>query len=138
MKANFLLILLLINFLQNASQATIENCLEENLETCTKCKDKYFQFFNNLFCLSCDDPTYGQIGCERNCILNEEGSLSCNEGGCKSGFTYIEGHCIKNEEEKECNEGFYKNSDGKCTECHSTDIVGYIISILLFSFKAIS
>ena len=124
MKANFLLILLLFNFLQNASQATIENCLEENSETCTKCKDKYFQFFHNLFCLSCDDPTYGQIGCEGNCVLNKEGSLSFDEDRCKNGYYYKEGKCIENDDEKECDEGFYKNSDGNCIECQRTDIEG--------------
>ena len=49
----------------------IDNCLQcgtgEASNTCLKCKDKHFLFFNNMFCIPCDDPTYGQIGCGGNC-----------------------------------------------------------------------
>ena len=77
MKANLLLVLILFNFLLNQSQAlkcdeeTIDHCTKcgtgQNSDSCSTCDNKYFQFFNNLLCLPCNDPTYGQIGCEGNC-----------------------------------------------------------------------
>ena len=45
----------------------IENCVKygtgEESNTGTQCKDKHFPFFHNLFCIPCDDPLYGQVGC---------------------------------------------------------------------------
>ena len=71
MKANFLLLLVLFNFLLNpchdlkCSEETIDHCTKcdagENSDGCLTCEDKYFQFFNNLLCLLCNDSTYGQI-----------------------------------------------------------------------------
>ena len=54
------------NFLK-CGEEQIENCdqcrIGESANTCKKCKDKYFPVLNNLFCLACDDPLYGQVGC---------------------------------------------------------------------------
>ena len=66
----------------------IENCKEcgkgDKLSKCIKCIDKYFPFFNNLICLPCDDPIYGQFGCV-NCT-EKNNALICDKNGCKGGF----------------------------------------------------
>ena len=76
MKVALLLILNLFNSLLNSSQAlkcheeTIDHCTKcdtgENSDSCSSCESKYFLFFNNLLCLPCDNPEFGQIGCKGN------------------------------------------------------------------------
>ena len=71
----------------------IENCISCNStnknETCGKCKDKHFLFFNDLLCLPCDHPYYGQFHCGGNCDGRkyiENRMPICEEGGCKEGY----------------------------------------------------
>ena len=84
----------------------IENCETcgsgESANTCLKCKDKYFLIFHNLYCKSCDDPEYGQVGCGGNCdSLNylNTGFAFCNDNDCKEGFYNLNGICY------DCNNG---------------------------------
>ena len=90
----------------NQSQAlkcdeeTIDHCTKcgtgQNSDSCSTCDNKYFQFFNNLLCLPCNDPTYGQIGCEGNCDgtnYAKSKNVLCEEGGCKEGYYYMNGIC---------------------------------------------
>ena len=156
MKVNLLLVLILINFLLNPSQAlkcseeTIDHCTQcdtgENSDTCSSCENKYFQFFNNLLCLPCNDPTFGQIGCEGNCEGTnyiKTRNVLCEEGGCKEGYYYMNGICtqcsevspgcsnctynvkLNNENEKEkfvCNkclsDEYRLNENGLCEKCY--------------------
>ena len=78
----------------------IENCISCNStnknETCGKCKDKHFLFFNDLLCLPCDHPYYGQFGCGGNCDGSkyiENRMPICEEGGCKEGYYNLAGIC---------------------------------------------
>ena len=108
----FILLVQLINF-QIFAQ-TIENCAEfdTNTKTCSKCEDKYFPFFHNLLCLPCDDKNYGQIGCGGNCDssrYDNDRFVYCAENECKEGFYYLEGLCLRCDEE----------SPG-CKKCYNT------------------
>ena len=108
MEAKFLLLLILFNFLLNPSHSlkcaeeTIDHCNKcdtgENSDSCSICEDKYFQFFNNLLCLPCNDSTYGQIGCIGKCSGTnyiETRNVLCEEDGCKEGYYYMNGICTK-------------------------------------------
>ena len=57
----FLYSILIFNFCKSdilkCGEEEIENCsICGEGDTCNICKDKHFQFFNNLFCLPCNDP----------------------------------------------------------------------------------
>ena len=126
----------------------IENCLEcgidTNSNTCIKCQENHFLFFNDLYCLPCDDPIYGIQTCKGNCNITfyrNYNTLMCKENDCKEGYQNVEGKC------KTCSDGLegcktciikpgsyafypsykcsecisdeYKlNSDGKCKKCN--------------------
>ena len=72
MKNSIILILYFILFLFSKSIALkcgeeeIENCAKcgegDKANTCIECNEKHFLFFNNLLCLPCDHPIYGQAG----------------------------------------------------------------------------
>ena len=71
-------------------------------DTCIQCKDKHFLFFNNYYCLPCDDPLYGQKNCGGNCDgsrYNETRNVLCSENDCKEGYYNLNGIC------KNCSEG---------------------------------
>ena len=79
----------------------IENCEKygngENSDTCIKCDDKYFPFFNNLYCFPCDNEDYGQIGCGGNCNssrFKQDRLVYCNQNECKEGYYYLNGICF--------------------------------------------
>ena len=110
----------------------IDNCLQcgtgEASNTCLKCKDKHFLFFNNMFCIPCDDPTYGQIGCGGNCDssrYNEFRNVLCEENACKEGYYNLEGFCYSCSKGaggcKKCTVEISNNNMEekiyKCTEC---------------------
>ena len=93
----FLILISLFNIIHSevlkCGDKEIENCEQcgtgENSNTCIKCKDKHFLFFNNLYCLPCADKNYGQVGCGGNCKstnLNEERIIECNLNDCKEGY----------------------------------------------------
>ena len=154
MKVNYLLLLLLFNFLLNPIQGlkcaerTIDHCTKcdtgENSDSCSICEDKYFQFFNNLLCLPCNDSTYGQIACEGNCDgtdYKKTRNVFCENDGCKEGYINIDGICMTcsqaspgcakysyevgvNKEKgnficNEClNERYFLAGNGACKECN--------------------
>ena len=141
----FCFILNLIYFKSNSLKCggeEIENCEKcgtgEKANTCIECKDKYFLFFNNLYCIPCNDPLYGNVGCVGSCDSTnylKDSNIMCNE--CKEGFFKLNGFCLdctygspgckrcslkineRNQVEYICNECFsneYRldSSSGKC------------------------
>ena len=99
----------------------IENCSKcGEGDTCSVCKDKHFQFFNNLLCLPCNDPIYGDAGCIGNCdgsnYLNDR-NIMCNENDCGEGLYNLNGICFN------CTNGL-----PNCKKCHS-EINEYNIKI---------
>ena len=110
----------------------IENCVKcgtgEESNTCTQCKDKHFPFFHNLFCIPCDDPLYGQVGCGGNCDATDyfqTRNIICEKDGCKEGFYNLNGFCTKCSvgapECKRCSMTLNENNEEefKCLECSS-------------------
>ena len=80
----------------------IDNCLEcgkgELSNTCAKCKDKYFLFFHNLYCVACNNSTYGQVGCGGNCDgsrFSTDRFVYCNKDDCEEGFYNLNGICYR-------------------------------------------
>ena len=79
----------------------IKNCKrcgeDDQVNTCEECEDKYFLFMNNLYCMPCADPYYGQDGCEGNCVpfikVNSH-YIECNENDCIDGYYNLNGFCI--------------------------------------------
>ena len=75
MGIHFLLLLLLIfesNNLQ-CGEENIEHCLKcgegAEVNSCQTCEDKYFPFLDNVLCLPCDDPKFGEAGCGGQCNI---------------------------------------------------------------------
>ena len=76
-KTNILIVYFILSLLLYESntlkcgEEQIENCEQcgtgKSANTCVKCKDKFFPVLSNLFCLACDDPLYGQVGCGGQC-----------------------------------------------------------------------
>ena len=106
-KISFLLIYILLDllFIQSLAlkcgEEEIKNCKrcgeDDQVNTCEECEDKYFLFMNNLYCMPCADPYYGQDGCEGNCIpfikVNSH-YIECNENDCIDGYYNLNGFCI--------------------------------------------
>ena len=68
---------------------TIKNCLKcdssENSDTCSACEEKYFPFFNDILCLPCSDPLYGQVNCKGNCDNSNyviDRNVKCEKSNC--------------------------------------------------------
>ena len=151
MKVIFLLILSLMNLFSISKREPtclpddIENCkeLDKNSDGCAVCQDKFFPFFNNLLCLPCDHPFYGQVGCGGKCDATDyedDRFALCEIGGCKTGYLNINGICFPCNEEMEgcsectfevqedktyenftchkCESNRYNLSNGKCEPCH--------------------
>ena len=116
-------------------EVEIENCIQcgtgDASNTCVQCKDKHFLLFHNLYCIPCDDQTYGQIGCGGNCDSSryiETRNIFCNENDCKEGYYYLNGICLN------CTEGLpgckkciiqVENNEKKyiCKECLSNEYI---------------
>ena len=120
MKVAYLLVLLVLNHYifcgqsANCDGEIIEHCLEcdpkDNYESCLKCEENHFLFFNNLLCLPCNHSIYGQIGCEGNCDGSNYRNTRmafCEEGKCKEGYYNLNGICFP------CNDG--STACAKCT-----------------------
>ena len=143
MKAVNFLVLLSLNQLIFCKQSVkcggeiIENCLEcdpkDNYESCLKCEENHFLFFNNLLCLPCNHSIYGQIGCEGNCdgsnYINT-GFAFCEKGDCKEGYYNLNGLCLQcNDGSTACSKCTYEvqekgndtELDFKCHECISNE-----------------
>ena len=78
----------------------ISNCKEcgqgENSNRCETCEAKHFPVLENLFCLACNDPVNGQVGCIGGCTISDNsdyGNTYCQE--CKEGYYNLHGKCIK-------------------------------------------
>ena len=108
----------------------IENCHKcgtgDKKNTCAQCKDKHFPFFNDLFCIPCDDPLYGQVGCGGNCDATnylDTRNIICEKDGCKEGYYNLNGFCIPcstgSPECKRCSVTLNENNEEefKCLEC---------------------
>ena len=108
----------------------IENCEKcgtgDKKNTCAQCKDKHFPFFNNLFCIPCDDPLYGQVGCGGNCDATnylDTRNIICEKNGCKEGYYNLNGFCIPcstgSPDCKSCSVTLNENNEEefKCLEC---------------------
>ncbi|MEE3325448.1 MAG: hypothetical protein VZR33_08955, partial [Methanosphaera sp.] len=96
---NILIIFLAISFIpktlnRQCGDEQIDNCevcaSGDELGTCAKCDDHHFNFLFNYLCLPCDHKVYGDVGCEKNCVMNQEKlDFRCDEFGCKNGFYSI-------------------------------------------------
>ena len=135
MVKNFLILcsLFIFSFGLKCGEEEIENCeicgTGDNLNSCTKCIDKHFLFFNNLYCLPCNHKIYGQIGCKGNCdssYFKETRFVFCNQNDCEDGYYNLNGICFKcsdgspgcktcSVEESIVNDE--KNYNYVCTEC---------------------
>ena len=66
------------------------------VNSCAKCEDNYFLFLNDVLCIPCDHPFYGQNSCGVKCTkqnYEEQRIVLCEEYGCKPGFFYMGGIC---------------------------------------------
>ena len=97
----FLFVFLYQVKLLDCRDVVIQNCesttKEEDQDICIKCKDRHFLFFHNLYCIACNDPYYGQIGCEGNCNgsrYQQDRIAYCNPNECKEGYYYLNGICF--------------------------------------------
>ena len=121
--------LLLCNSLKCGEQQ-IENCLQcgtgDLSNTCIQCEDNFFPILNNLHCIACDDPLYGQVGCGGNCDatnFKNDRFVMCNKNDCREGFYNLYGFCFSCEEGfpfcKKCsvNLNEYNEEEYKCDEC---------------------
>ena len=135
-KIFFIIFLMQLNVFEcNAS--SIKNCEESKIiddeEMCVKCKDKHFPFYNNLYCLPCDDEYYGQIGCGGNCDsskFQQDRLVYCNANQCKKDYFYLNGICFNCTNGspgcKKCNVSEINVNSQKdyfyfCTECISNE-----------------
>ena len=129
----------------------IDNCKTcgsgNQSNSCGICDDEYFPLLENKYCIKCDDPLYGQVGCKGACdgsdYINTE-SVNCQQ--CKEGYYNDNGKCLecndysegcidcsfelntetgKNEFKcKKClNENEYKLNDNNCDKC-ALNLVG--------------
>ena len=111
----------------------INNCKTcgkfEGFDSCETCEDNYFLVMDNLLCLPCNDPLYGQSGCKGNCDASDYKTTSyafCDE--CIDGYYSLEGLCNTCDKGSPgCKKCTYK-SEGestykkfKCQECLSNE-----------------
>ena len=76
----------------------INNCKEcgKDLQSnsCATCEVEHFPLLENLLCIPCDDPIYGQVGCKGECDsskYSQTGFATCQN--CKDGYYNLEGLC---------------------------------------------
>ena len=157
-KAHLIILSLTLNLLlsvkaeaKQCGEETIDNCkdcgkFESIYDSCGTCQDNHFPLMDNLLCIACNDPLYGQAACEGNCDSSEyitssnvlcdnciEGYYSlnglcyrCNIGneGCKK-CTYLPEN-INNDTKifkcQECISSEYKLEENACRKCGWSDI----------------
>ena len=96
----FLICLLIfkVNNLQCGNKE-IDHCVECNIRidknSCKRCEEKHFLFFDNSLCIPCNDSTYSQFG-----------NFQCN-GVCEEGYYNLNNIC------RPCSDGL--ENCGKCT-----------------------
>ncbi len=120
----------------------IEHCSKcgntPNVDECYECEGGHFPLLENLLCIPCDDPIYGQIGCKGNCdssSYSDSGFAYCEE--CKPGYYNVEGLCNKcSRGSNECVECTYEKEDNsdekifKCTKCSQAMNIESMIDII--------
>ena len=123
-----LAIVLSFSFNLKCGEEEIEHCEEcGEGNTCIKCEDKHFLFFNNLLCLPCDHKYYGQKGCGGNCDgskFKDNGLVLCEEDKCKKGYYYVNGICNEcSNIINVCSDCFFDDDNQKpvCNECISKE-----------------
>ena len=123
-----LIIVLSFSFNLKCGEEEIEHCEEcGEGNTCIKCEDKHFLFFNNLLCLPCDHKYYGQKGCGGNCDgskFKDNGLVLCEEDKCKKGYYYVNGICNEcSNIINGCSDCFFDDDNQKpvCNECISKE-----------------
>ena len=115
----------------NCGGQEIKNCLEcgTKPKTCSKCPETHFLFNHDMLCVSCDDFSVGDVGCEKNCVF-KNGFLECEENSCKEGYYNIDGSCWPcSKSSANCTKCEYKIISGrekegkifKCLECNNTN-----------------
>ena len=141
MKAIFLLLLLLSNFLLISSSKVecegtiIEHCSKcstgDDSDACATCDDYYFPFFSDLYCLPCNDSIYGQTACEKKC--NGTNYITtrfpfCEKEGCAEGYFNLNGICTNcSTGSPNCKDCTYEVSEQEtngnfiCHECESNE-----------------
>ena len=133
---SFLSLILCASHALKCGKEKIENCTKcgtgDSVNSCGQCNDKYFPVINNLYCLPCGDPIFGQIGCEGNCnssnILNDR-LVMCNENDCKEGYYNLNGICFKCSEGldscKKCSTILKSNGEKeyRCDECLNNEYI---------------
>ena len=68
----FSTLLLLINSLE-CGEEFIEHCIKcnkTNPNICDQCEDNYVPYFHNQLCLPCNHSYYGQFGCQKCYLYN--------------------------------------------------------------------
>jgi len=124
-----------INCLNCGGEQEIPHCLKcgtgNDYNKCVLCEDKYFLFFHNLMCMSCNDQTHGQIGCGGKCDgsqYEKHRMPLCNENDCFPEFYNMEGICFKcSQNDTHCLKCSYESQNGskekvfKCLECDDPD-----------------
>ena len=133
-KLNFIILICIINLLLirgkflTCGEEQINNCKEcgkdSQSNSCTTCQVEHFPLLENLLCIPCDDPIYGQAGCEGECDsskYSQTGFISCQK--CKEGYYNLEGLCYTcNTGSPGCKECTYEKEEGsitrfKCSKC---------------------
>ena len=123
----FSTLLLLINSLECGEQF-IEPCIkcnETNPNLCDQCEDNYVPYFHNQLCLPCNHSYYGQFGCEK-CYLYNNNQFKCSSKLCEKNYCLgLDGNCNSSPGCEKCNLGtcqkcydnYYTLEDGKCVKC---------------------
>ena len=123
----FSTLLLLINSLECGEQF-IEHCIkcnETNPNLCDQCEDNYVPYFHNQLCLPCNHSYYGQFGCEK-CYLYNNNQFKCSSKLCEKNYCLgLDGNCNSSPGCEKCNLGtcqkcydnYYTLEDGKCVKC---------------------
>ena len=130
-KTNLILVSLFLNaffikvIAKECGEEQIENCKEcgkgEESNNCEICEAGYFRFLNNLLCIPCNDPIYGQPGCKGECIRNNNtysNSINVFCQDCINGYYNEEGICRKNDYNYPgCLEFSKVDNEFKCQKC---------------------
>ncbi len=89
---------------RQCGEESINNCQVcgkyETYDSCGTCEANHFPLMENLLCMACNDPIYGQVGCKGDCDGKDYSTTSfafCDN--CLDGYYSLNGICTQ------CNEG---------------------------------